>query len=347
VGRSEGRTEKPTERRKRKIRREGRTAKSHEIAVALSLVVAVAAVQLVFPAIARQLMEGMSKLLRLSGVADTPAVAGPVVLGMVTASLVPLMGLVVVAAVGSGLVQTGFSLAPAAAKPKLSNLSPSKGLQRLKPATMAWEATRSAIKIGLIFGVTLGPIRQVMAESHDARGLVEWLPLIGLHARSMLVRAAGLAIVVAVADYAVTRFKSMRSIKMTRQELKEEVRETEGDPFAKGARRRRALELSRNRMIADVTTADVLITNPTHFAVALKYSVGEPAPRVVAKGAGAFARKLRRLAHRNGVLVREDPPLARAIFRRCKVGHFIPTALYEAVAVILAVAYRRRRLGVM
>ena len=347
MGRSEGRTEKPTERRKRKVRREGRNAKSHEVAVALSLAVAVAAAQLVFPAIARHLMQGMSDLFRLSGSADTPAAVAPVARTMFTASLAPLMGLVVVAAVGAGLVQTGFALAPAAAKPKLSHLSPTKGLQRFKPATMAWEATRSVVKIGLIFGVTLGPIRQVMAESHDARGLGGWLPLVAMHARTMLVRAAGLAVVVAVADYAVTRFKTMRTIRMTRQELKEEVRETEGDPLARGLRRRRALELSRNRMIADVTTADVLVTNPTHFAVALKYTVGEPAPRVVAKGAGEFARKLRRLARRHGVLVREDPPLARTIFRRCKVGHFIPTALYEAVAVILAVAYRRRRLGVM
>ena len=347
MGRSDGRTEKPTERRKRKVRREGRTAKSHEVAVALSLAVAVAATQLVFPALGRDLMEGVRKILRLSGEAQSPAVAAPIALSMFVGALAPLLALVVVSSVASGLVQTGFALAPGAVKPKLSNLNPAKGLSRLKPAAMAWEAVRSALKIGLIFAVTVGPVRQVMAESHEARNLGVWLSLVSTHARTMLTRAAALAVVVAVADYVVTRVRTTRSIRMTRQELREEYRQSEGDPMAKGVRRRRQIEFSRNRMLADVTTADVLITNPTHFAVALKYTVGEPAPRVVAKGAGSFARKLRRLAHRHGVLVREDPPLARTIFRRCKVGHFIPAALYEAVAVILAVAYRRRRLGVI
>jgi flagellar biosynthetic protein FlhB len=150
-----------------------------------------------------------------------------------------------------------------------------------------------------------------------------------------------------VADYLVTRVRTKRSLRMTRRELLQEHKEMEGDPLVRMQRRRRHRELSRNRMIADVATADVVITNPTHLAVALRYRPGEPAPRVVAKGAGRLAQRIRRVAYRHGILVREDPPLARAIYGRCRVGQFIPPALYEAVAIVLAVAYRRRRLGVM
>jgi flagellar biosynthetic protein FlhB len=98
-------------------------------------------------------------------------------------------------------------------------------------------------------------------------------------------------------------------------------------------------------MIRETTTADVVLMNPTHLAVALRYAPNEPAPRVVAKGSGALALKLRATAYRHGVMVREDKALARAIYRRCKVGHFVPAALFEAVAVVLAAAYRRRRRG--
>ena len=100
-------------------------------------------------------------------------------------------------------------------------------------------------------------------------------------------------------------------------------------------------------MIREVETADVVLMNPTHLAVALRYTAGEPAPRVVAKGSGELALKLRSTAFRHGVMVRVDKPLARAIFRRCKVGHFVPAALFEAVAVVLAAAYRRRRRGAL
>ena len=129
---------------------------------------------------------------------------------------------------------------------------------------------------------------------------------------------------------------------MSKQELKEEYKSSEGDPMVRSARRQRAREMSRNRMIFDVATADVVVTNPTRLAIALKYEDDEPAPRVVAKGANRLAAKIRTEARRNGVPVIEDKPLARALFRRIKIGHFIPGNLFEAVAAVLAVAYRRK-----
>jgi flagellar biosynthetic protein FlhB len=132
---------------------------------------------------------------------------------------------------------------------------------------------------------------------------------------------------------------------MSKQETRQESREEEGNPEIRSHRRRRHAEIARHNMIVETATADVVLMNPTHLAVALRYAPNEPAPRVVAKGSGALALKLRATAYRHGVMVREDKPLTRAIFRRCKVGHFVPAALFEAVAVVLAVAYRRRRRG--
>ncbi len=148
-------------------------------------------------------------------------------------------------------------------------------------------------------------------------------------------------VVIAAADYGYQRWKTGREMRMSKEEVKQEHRNADGDPLIKGQRRRRALELSRNRMLGAVAGADVVVTNPTHFAVALAYADGDAAPRVVAKGTDRIAAKIRAEAYRNGVLVTENRPLARALYRRCKVGSFVPAALYEAVAIVLALAYRR------
>ena len=161
----------------------------------------------------------------------------------------------------------------------------------------------------------------------------------------MFVRLAALAAFLAAADLAMAKFRTGRTLKMTKQETRQENKEEEGNPLVRSHRRRRHAEIARHNMIRETAAADVVLTNPTHLAVALRYAPNEPAPRVVAKGSGALALKLRATAYRHGVMVREDKALARAIYRRCKVGHFVPAALFEAVAVVLAAAYRRRRRG--
>jgi flagellar biosynthetic protein FlhB len=159
---------------------------------------------------------------------------------------------------------------------------------------------------------------------------------------AIVIRAAGLAIVIAGADYTVTRFRHNKEMKMTKQEMREEFKTSEGDPHVRAARRQRAREMSRNRMIFDVANADVVVTNPTRLAIALKYEPDEVAPRIVAKGANKIAAKIRAEARRNGVPLIENKPLARSLYRRVKVGGFVPANLFEAVAAVLAVAYRRR-----
>jgi flagellar biosynthetic protein FlhB len=158
--------------------------------------------------------------------------------------------------------------------------------------------------------------------------------------------AATLAIVAAL-DYAYQRYQFEKNLRMTKQEVKDEMRDAEGNPEIKGRIRRKMREISRKRMMADVKTASVVITNPTHFAVALKYEAGKGgAPKVVAKGADLIALKIREIAAENNVPLVENPPLARSLFKLTEVGDEIPQSLYKAVAEVLAMIWRldaRRR----
>lgn len=347
MSRFEGKTEAPSDRRKRKAKSEGRaTARSPEVASALSLVLIVGASGSMLPSALEHLMTGTRTLIAASGTGIPGEALRAEVLSMTGGALVPLLGGAVALAVAGGILQSGFALAPAALKPKLSRLSLKQGLERWKPATVAWEAARSSLKVGLLAALSYGPVAQLVEAAGQARSLSGWLALSGDATKALMLRSAMMAGIIGATDLFMSRRRTSRSLRMSRQEVKQEHKESEGDPLLKSLRRRRQSELRRQRMIADVATADVVVTNPTHYAVALRYEAGEPAPRVVAKGMGRFALRIRKLAHRNGVLVQEDPPLARALHRSCKVGHFIPTALFEAVAVVLALAYRRRARGI-
>jgi len=347
VSRSEGRTEKASPRRRRKAKREGQTGRSAEVPVALSFAGSVLVVRAFLPGAIHGLVTGTRSILSVAGNPPPGAEVRSMVMKMTASALLPFLGVATGLAIAGGLAQSGFSLAPAALKPKLSNLSLKRGLQRWKPTAMGWEGARSGIKLALAAAVVWGPVRSAMQRSGSPVGLSAWLHFTSGQATTMLVRLTLLSLVIAGADFGMNKFRTIRKLRMTKQETKQEHKEDEGDPLLRSQRRRRHAEIARHNMIREVETADVVLMNPTHLAVALRYTAGEPAPRVVAKGSGELALKLRSTAFRHGVMVRVDKPLARAIFRRCKVGHFVPAALFEAVAVVLAAAYRRRRRGAL
>jgi flagellar biosynthesis protein FlhB len=223
----------------------------------------------------------------------------------------------------------------------MKNLSPKKGLEKLKPKPASWELFRSVIKLAAVAAVvypTISAWRDHLANDRTLAGAIERLS--GAYG-GVIVRAALLALIIAAADFAYQKKTNDTKMKMSMQDIKREFRDSEGDPYQKAARKRRASEMSRNRMMSDVATADVLVTNPTHLVVALRYDPAEGAPRVIAKGADEIADRLKAIARRNGVPITPDLPLARALYRQCKVGQHVPAALYEAVAVVLAMAYRR------
>ena len=161
-----------------------------------------------------------------------------------------------------------------------------------------------------------------------------------------MVRLAAIAgIAIGLADYVVARRRTEKSIRMTKHEVKQEHKQSEGDPHMRSAMRSRQIRMSRNRMMADIAHADVVVVNPTHVAVALRYESQRGAPRVVAKGAGAVAAKIRERASEHRVPMVEDVPLARALHRSCEIGEEVPAELFQAVARVLALVMSLKRRG--
>lgn len=227
-------------------------------------------------------------------------------------------------------------------KPDPKRLSPASGARRLFSSTGGIELLKQLVKLALV-AVVGGKAVAGLAGVASAGSLVPLGPLLSVTASRLLslVREIALVgVVIGAADWWWKRREILNELRMTPHEAKEEHRQEEGSPEARTGRRRAALRLYRSRMAGSVEGADVLVTNPTHFAVGLSYRSGEDrAPRVVARGAGEVARRLREDASRLGVPVVEDPPLARAVYQGCLVGEVIPLELYEAVARLLAHVY--------
>jgi flagellar biosynthetic protein FlhB len=167
-------------------------------------------------------------------------------------------------------------------------------------------------------------------------------PLIGRALSSITTRVIAGALVIAIIDQVVTRRRWRNGLMMTKQQIIDEAKMSEGDPHAKAQRKRRGMEMRRRRSLGDVASADVVVTNPTHFAVALAYAEGSAAPRVVCKGTERMARKIRRDASRNGVPIIENRPLARALYRQVPLGGYVPERFFDDVVKVLVAAYWRR-----
>ncbi len=344
------RTESPTPRRRKEARDEGRVPRSQELAAASVLLAGTA---LLAAAGGQQLTVFAARTMResarsLSAVPLTPQGAVGLLrettYGLVVALLPFALGMVgLVALVNLAQARGVLSLKPIT--PKLTNLSPLSGLRRIFSLDSLFNLLKSVVKIAVLGFITWQVLRACWPEVVSLAGAG---PLeIALVSRALgfkLAITVGLAfLLVAGADYAWQWFRHEKSLRMTRQEVVREHRETEGDPVVKGHMLALARARARRRMLQRVPTADVVVTNPTHVAVALKYDVAAaPAPIVVAMGERKLAERIKALALRAGVPVIENRPVARALLATCTVGRMIPPALYAAVAEILAFVYRQR-----
>lgn len=267
------------------------------------------------------------------------------VLFFISAVFPILLGIVIVSlAVGYG--QVGFKITPKALEPKFSKLNPAKGFKNSFLSSRPWvEMLKSIAKLGAI-GIFSYLILEDMVLS--AIGLVnftvaEIVEYMLDNSIEFLWRVSLVYVVIAFIDFVYQRKKHKKDLKMTKQEVKEEHKQTEGDPQVKSQIKGKQMEMARKRMLQDVPKADVVITNPTHFAVALKYEVGNnSAPKVIAKGQDLLAQKIKKIAKENNVPLHEDVPLARALYKACEVGQEIPEDLFKAVAQILAYIFKLR-----
>lgn len=342
-------TEKATPRRLKKARRDGQVGHSPELGSWLSVLAA----SFVLPAVARSLMStAQTSLIQVGATIQNPDVGQA--LGMTRATLLhgtealaPLALLVLLTSVASAAGQGGIWLAPKLLMPKANRLNPLKGIKRMFGTHGVWALIKSLAKLGVLSGVAYMSVRQLVPQL-TATGSLPLSAVLGTatDAALRLIRlGAAAGLVMAIADVAVVRHRNNKQLKMTKHEVKEEHKSNEGDPLLRGAIRSRALAISRNRMMADVPSADVVVVNPTHVAVALKYEANKGAPRVVAKGADHMAARIREAAERNRVPMVQDVPLARTLFSACDIGQEIPADLYQAVATVLAFVMRLRRKG--
>ena len=260
--------------------------------------------------------------------------------------MLPLLGSLFIAAILSCIVVSGLNFSFQSLKPKLSAIDPIKGFARLFDLKALVKLLVSIAKIIIVSIV----VWKYLKSRQDALAALQWawsMQLVILMSKlifGMLIRVCVVLVVIAATEVFFQKWKYNQDMKMTKQEVKQERKDTDGSPELKGRIRRVQMEMSRNRMLQEIPKADVVIVNPTHVAVVLKYDTKTmDAPTMVAKGADYVAEKIREIARAYGVPIVRKPELARTIFANVKEGHPIPTALYTAVAEVLAMVHRLRR----
>jgi flagellar biosynthetic protein FlhB len=342
-------TEPASAKRLEEARKEGDVPRSRELATFTVLMTAGVGLWLTGASLARQLSASMVAGLSFD---RTQALDSNVLIWSATSNIaqvmlhcLPLALAIMFVAVASPLLIGGFLFSSKAFMPKFSKLNPAKGLGNMISTNALVELLKAIAKTIVVGSVAY---LVVMSQKEAVMGLaLESLRSGSAHMIDLIVSAflfivGGLGIVAAIdAPYQMWHYAN--KLKMTRQEVIQESKESEGNPQIKGKIRQLQREMAKRRMMADVPTADVVVTNPTHYAVALKYSDGQGgAPRVVAKGSDEVAAKIRALATEHKVTLLEAPALARALHKHADIGDEIPEALYSAVAEVLAYVYQLR-----
>jgi flagellar biosynthesis protein FlhB len=340
-------TEAPTPKRKREARRDGTLARSSEIVTWAQMLAAGVLVPLSVGRGARTMTGVMNQVgIEVARPDASTAVhlLGTALSGGILAVAPLALGMVAIGLVGN-FAQTGLAVSGKALQPKFDRLNPKKGLKRMFSPHSAWEVGKAALKLAVLTAVAWPGIAHLGTALAGGGQLSnsQVLALVGSSTMALLRSTALAGLALAALDYGFQRRRVRKQLMMTKQEVKEEYKQSEGDPMTRSRIRQRQVEMSRNRMMAAVASASVVVVNPTHVAVALEYRPEWGAPRVVAKGQGHIAARIRAEAEKHGVPVVRDVPLARTIHAACKLGQAIPAELYETVARLLAFVFSLKR----
>jgi flagellar biosynthesis protein FlhB len=351
---SQAKTEKPTPKRLREAREKGQVARSNDLVSAIALLAVTAVI----------VKTGASGLTRVQGrIADgltrmgdnaRASIAPTDLIGILSSDLLLLLMVVgpwllaaAAIAVGGHLAQTGWIFAPERLKPDFTRLSPKNGLSRLKPSQSWVDLLKTILAATAVGVIAYHAVRSVL----DTSPQFAWMPpdlaaaASGAALRNLLYQVGFALVAVGAGDYGLQWWRLNQQLSMSKQELREEMRSSDGNPEIKARVRKVQREMTRNRMLKAVKTATVVITNPTHYAVALEYHRGSmAAPKVVAKGQDFMAARIRELARDASVPIIENVSLARALYAGADVGDTIPADLFGAVAEVLAYLVRIKQL---
>jgi flagellar biosynthetic protein FlhB len=344
---TQDKTEKATPKRQREARRKGNVARSRELSTALTVGVSMIGIIGLGHKLAGQGLQLMRESLRFDPqlLEDPTRVIGMLFLRLSDAliAIAPLLGASLLAALIAPALIGGWNFSAQAFQPQISRINPLKGLARMVSATALVELGKSLLKFGVIGAVgwfyIWGHRNDLMelARIDTASAIAQALSL----ALWCVVWMCGALVLVAAVDAPYQWWKHNKEMRMTKKEVRDEMKESDGRPEVKAKIRQLQHQMARARMMEKVAGADVVITNPTHYAVAIKYSAGKMrAPVVVAKGAGVIAAAIRELATQHKVALVSAPPLARALYRSVDLDKEIPSQLYQAVAAVLTYLYQ-------
>jgi flagellar biosynthesis protein FlhB len=347
---SQEKTEKATPKRREDARKKGQLARGAELPGALAFLGALFIINIlsrdIFGRIGFYIQSSAHHIsdTKVLTVADTQGLF--LEAGKILALLaVPVIAVSFVAVIAGNFAQGGLSLSGAALMPKADKFNPAKNIKRIFGLDSLVNLIKSLLKLLLIAAVAYGVLSPVIENApmfiHAPLPIV--MAKLGETLYSLALRCGLVLLSLAFAEYGYTWFKHEKSLKMSKQEIRDEYKQQEGDPMVKGQRRRAARALAQNRSMTQVPTASVIITNPTHFAIALRYDRDkDAAPIVVAKGADNMAAKIREIARENNIPLIENKPLARALYKVVEPNQMVPVEFFGAIAEILAYVFRQR-----
>jgi flagellar biosynthetic protein FlhB len=354
----DGRTEKATGKRRAEARKRGQVARSSDLNSAIGVLAVFSVLAFSAPKLLGEFENMLTRSLGQSGNWREVTTVGiwPLMLSALEsfATIVaPIFGVALVAGLVANVAQVKLKWSMEALKPRFSHLNPKSGLKRLFGTSGLVETGKALVKLVAIGGVAFAAVWAEIPHLGSLVGIPpqELATQIGTRIQSIAFEVIAVLLVLSAADLFWQRHKLEKSMMMTKEEVKQEARQTDISPEVRGAIRKRQYAQFRKRMMAQVPTADVVVVNPTHYAVALRYDPALPAPQLVAKGVDHVAAAIRRIAEENGVPLVSNPPLARTLYRDVELDAMVPEALFVAVAQVLAYVFRtargRRRTEVM
>ncbi|MGE3758785.1 MAG: flagellar biosynthesis protein FlhB [Pseudobdellovibrionaceae bacterium] len=342
-------TEEASQSRREDFRRKGQVAQTKELSTVLLLAFAAMATWVLGRFFLEQLLAvfnyslggEMVNAVRTGDLFSALRLAGEKGLIMVA----PVFGIVFLLGIVSTFMQVGFLNTEDALSPNLNKLSPIAGFKRIFSLRQLVEGLKAVLKVSLVLLLVYLTLKSEILQLPmlSQASIEQMFQYLGWILLKLLSFAAILMAILAAADYFFQRWDLEKKMMMTKQEAKEEHKNVEGDPLVKARVRRIQREMANKRMMRDVPKADVIITNPTHIACALKYSENLPAPQLIAKGADLVAEKIKQIARENNIPIVENKPLARTMFKVMKIGQVIPRELFVAVAEVLAYVYKLKR----
>ena len=345
-------TEEATPKRRKDERKKGHVVMSQDISSAVSMLLSFVVLKVMGQSMGQTLSTGVRGMIlrtkdSISGYADLRAhllQALPTVLGVI----LPIMVVCTAVTIGATLAQSRLLVSSELLKPQFNRLNPIEGIKNLFSVRSLFELFKSILKVLLVGVVVYFSIRPqlhniLLLYNSPLSSSLSWL--CGLLV-DVGIRVAVVMLILGAMDYFFQWRQYEKDLRMSKEEVKEEYKQTEGNPEIKGKIKSMQRKLARQRMMQDVPKADVVLRNPTHYAVALKYEHGKQrAPVCLAKGANEVALRIVEIAEENHVHIEENPPLTRALFKAVEIGQEIPSEFYQAVAEILAYIYRLRRAG--